>query len=176
VTTVRTGRDNPSRPAGSSGRRWRATPLTAFLGVLAAVLAFYSYTAFNLEWFTEAGRLGPGFFPRVVGVLGFVLCVAAAIRSLRTTEDRSEDGEAGLGRYPGLLVLVAALTSVFFWLLVPLGAVFTSAVFLLAALWLLNRGHPVANVIMSVAVPVGLYLLFQTLLNAGLPPGVLPRF
>jgi hypothetical protein len=30
--------------------------------------------------------------------------------------------------------------------------------------------------VLGVGLSVGLYLLFQTLLNAGLPAGVLPRF
>ena len=32
------------------------------------------------------------------------------------------------------------------------------------------------NIAISLGLPLGLYLLFQTLLNAGLPNGILPRF
>ena len=32
------------------------------------------------------------------------------------------------------------------------------------------------NVCIAVALPLGMYLLFQSLLNAGLPEGILPRF
>jgi putative tricarboxylic transport membrane protein len=59
---------------------------------------------------------------------------------------------------------------------VSLGAIVSSAVFLLAMLFLLNRRHVLLNVAVALGLPLALYLLFQTLLNAGLPEGVLPRF
>lgn len=69
-----------------------------------------------------------------------------------------------------VVVLQAGLMVV----LLPLGAVVGSALFLLATLTLLNPGRHVLNVSVSVAAPVALYLLFQLLLNAGLPAGVMP--
>ena len=58
----------------------------------------------------------------------------------------------------------------------PLGMIVTCALFLAATLFLLNRGRTITNVAVSLGFPVLLYLLFQTLLNAGLPDGILPRF
>ena len=58
----------------------------------------------------------------------------------------------------------------------PAGMIITCALFLAAILFLLNRRHTVANIVISLGVPVLVYLLFQTLLNAGLPGGLLPRF
>jgi hypothetical protein len=55
-----------------------------------------------------------------------------------------------------------------------LGAVVAGTLFLLGCLWLLNREHPVVNAVLGIGISVGLYLLFETLLNAGLPAGVLP--
>ena len=58
----------------------------------------------------------------------------------------------------------------------PVGMIISCALFLAAILLLLNRRHPVTNIVISLGVPVLIYLLFQTLLNAGLPGGLLPRF
>ena len=60
--------------------------------------------------------------------------------------------------------------------LVSLGAIVSTAAFLILMLTLLNRGRTVLNVCIAVALPLGMYLLFQSLLNAGLPEGILPRF
>ncbi len=57
-----------------------------------------------------------------------------------------------------------------------LGAIISGALFLFLMLWLLNRGHLALNLAVSLGLPLGLYLLFQSLLNAGLPNGILPRF
>jgi len=210
VTEVRTGRGSPSQSQDRTSG-WHVTSLTLFLTGLGLVLAVYAALALGLEWRTAAGRIGPGFFPRIVGVGGIILCVVCAIRSMRvpaatseaeartateTEAETSTEAEASTeaetsteveasteaeahpdpGRHPGVLLMVAAAMILLFVLLEPLGAIVAGAIFLLVTLWILGRGHPVLNVILSVAVPVGLYLLFDTLLNAGLPAGLLPMF
>ena len=44
-------------------------------------LAVYTEMAFGMEWRTAAGRIGPGFFPRIVGGLGLALTLRRAGRS-----------------------------------------------------------------------------------------------
>jgi putative tricarboxylic transport membrane protein len=148
-------------------------------------MAVYTQMAFDLEWRTVAGRIGPGFFPRVVGVLSLVILLWALAESLRPGAADDEDevggedeaGEADLGRHPVPLLVVLAATAVFLLVFfVPLGAIVASSLFLFATLFLLNRRQLVVNVVIALALPVLVYLLFQTLLNSGLPPGVLPRF
>jgi putative tricarboxylic transport membrane protein len=170
----------------SVGRRgWlRPTGRSLFLGVLLVVMAVYTQMAFELEWRTVAGRIGPGFFPRVVGVLSLAILLWALVGSLRAGAADDEEvvgedeaGEADLGRHPLPLLMVLAATAVFLLIFfVPLGAIVASSLFLLATLFLLNRRQPVVNVVVALALPLLVYLLFQTLLNSGLPPGVLPRF
>jgi putative tricarboxylic transport membrane protein len=70
-------------PVRAENRRPRPTALTVFLGVLVVVFAVYTQLAMGMEWRTQAGRIGPGFFPRITGLLGMVLCCVAALRSLR---------------------------------------------------------------------------------------------
>lgn len=175
--------------AGSTGTRaagrvpaW-VRPKTLFLAVVLVVLAVYTEMAFGLEWRTAAGRIGPGFFPRIVGALGVAVTLWSLVAAVRSpgAEDEvvpleDEVGDADLGKHPRLLAVMVGAAAVFVLTLVALGAIVSSALFLFLMLWLLNRSHLVLNIAISLGLPLGLYLLFQSLLNAGLPNGILPRF
>jgi hypothetical protein len=170
------------RPEQAPTRRWRATARTVFFGVMLAVLVGYTEMAFELEWTTAAGRIGPGFFPRIVGILGSLICVGALLNSLRPgvgdDEDVLEDevGEGDLGRHPVPLLLAILAGGLLLVTFVSLGAILAGALFMFGMLAFLNPGRWRFNAVLSVLMPLGLYLLFQTALNAGLPEGILPRF
>lgn len=172
-----------TQSVGRSG--WgRPTGRSLFFVVVLVILAVYTRMAFDLEWRTVAGRIGPGFFPRIIGMLALLITLWALAKSLRVGAVVDEDevgaeedaGEADLGKHPTPLLLVVIASAVVIVLFLPLGMIITCALFLAATLFLLNRGHLVTNVVLSLAIPVVVYLLFQTLLNAGLPEGILPRF
>lgn len=171
-------------PAARPARfRARVGVRTVFFGLLVVVLAGYLQLALGMEWRTAAGRIGPGFFPCVIGVIGLVLALVAVVRSLRAEPEADgdlgdlpgeESGEADLGRHPGTLAIVVAASVAFAATFVLLGAVIAGAAFLFGCLWLLNRPRPALNTALSLGIAVGLYLLLETLLDAGLPAGVLP--
>lgn len=169
-------------PARQGRSRWRPTIRTAFFGVLLVVLAGYTHMAYQMDWITSGGRIGPGFFPRIIGTLSVLICLGALVNSLRPDvgdeEELLEDeaGEADYGRHPLTLTAVVAGTAVLWFTLTTLGAIVASALFMLGMLAYLNPRRWVTNVALSVLVPLALYLLFQTALNAGLPAGILPRF
>jgi putative tricarboxylic transport membrane protein len=169
-------------PRGSREHSWRITSRTVFFGVLLVVLIGYTELAFEMDWRSASGRIGPGFFPRIIGVLASLIALGALANSLRpgvsTDESTMEDevGEGDLGRHPGPLLLSVAACGVLLLTMVPLGAIIAGAVFTFGMLAFLNPGRWALNAIIGVAVPVGLYLLFQTALNAGLPAGLLPAF
>lgn len=171
MTEPPAGRENPSRP------RLRATGLTVFLGVLLVIMAGYTQMAMGMQWRTPAGRIGAGFFPRIVGFCAIAFCLVAALRSLRPSEpDEENDDEPSPRLHPWLLLVFAGAAVLFLMVLVPLGAIPASALFLLATLWLLDRSHLVRHLAIAVLLPIALYLLFQVGLNAGLPTGILPIF
>jgi putative tricarboxylic transport membrane protein len=167
-------------PSGPAARRVRPTAMTAFLCALALILAVYTALAFDMEWRAPAGRLGAGFFPRVIGVLGVVLCCVAAVRSLRRVPREEpvpredEDAAAGGSRHPWTFLATVAGMAAFLFLLVPLGAFLTSGLVMFALLELLGRGHLARNAAISVLTPAILYVIFEVLLDAGLPLGPLP--
>jgi putative tricarboxylic transport membrane protein len=99
-------------------------------------------------------------------------------RSAETDVDEvaaaEEAAEPDLGRHPMALVAFIAAATVFVALFGVLGAALAAVLFLAVTLWFLDPRHHIRAVIIAVAVPVLLYLAFQTGLNAGLPEGILP--
>jgi hypothetical protein len=161
-------------------RRFHVSARAVFFGILLVVLAVYFQLALGMEWRTAAGRIGPGFFPRIIGGIGIVLTLVALVGSVRRadpaagSDQETDAGAADLGRHPGTMAIVVAASAALAATFTLLGAVVAGALFLLGCLWLLNREHPVLNAVLAIGMATGLYLLFQTLLNAGLPAGVLP--
>jgi putative tricarboxylic transport membrane protein len=172
--------DPATRPQGRAAGWVR--PKTVFLAAVLVVLAVYTEMAFSLDWRTEAGRIGPGFFPRIVGLGGVAITLWALVSAIRSPQDdevvalEDEIGDADLGKHPRLLAIMVLAAGAFAATLVSLGAIISSAAFLLLMLSLLNRGRHLANAVVAIGIPVAMYLLLQTLLNAGLPEGILPRF
>jgi len=161
-----------------------------FLTLIICLGLGYTAMAFDMEWRTSSGLIGPGFFPVLLGV-AIVACAGIALASillrLRPRPTRGSDEAVPVGATAGesdvgvpespWAVTTAAMVVLmvgFVVFLQPLGAVVGSAVFLLATLQVLNPGRRVANVVLSLALPVCLYLLLETLLGAGLPPGPIP--
>ena len=160
-------------------------PKVLFLTVVLLTLVFYTQRALALEWVTAAGRIGPGFFPRIVGVVGLALTVWALVVAVRSPQhdkdatpegQEEEPGKTDLGHHPRLLLITVGALALLLVTLEPLGAIVSSALFLILMLTLINRQHTAANLVLSIGMPLGLYLLFDTALNAGLPSGVLPAF
>jgi putative tricarboxylic transport membrane protein len=171
---------HPAVSAMPSGRKVNWPKLT-FLGVLLLVFAVYTEMAMGMEWRTQAGRIGPGFFPRILGFTAIAVTIAAGVReiwsgpaSADAVEAAEEAAEPDLGRHPLALVAFIAAAAVFVALLGVLGAALAGVLFLGVTLWFLDPEHHVRAVIIAIAVPVVLYLAFQTGLNAGLPQGILP--
>jgi putative tricarboxylic transport membrane protein len=170
VTAVESG----VAPVADGRRRWHVGPPTVFFAILLVVLAVYFQLALGMEWRTAAGRIGPGFFPRIIGGVGIVLTLVALVGSLRRADPPAEADTDDLGRHPWTLAIVVGASAALAAAFTLLGAIVAGALFLLGCLWLLNREHPVLNAVLGIGLATGLYLLFQTLLNAGLPAGVLP--
>lgn len=139
-------------------------------GFLAGVLvaaAGYTWLAFaELAWLSSAGRLGPGFFPRIIGASLVALCAYSLIA------DRSGPREA-LSPYWRTTVVLAALSALFVAALDVLGGLLSMVAFMAAALWILNRGRHVQNALLALALPLCVYLIFRVWLNAAMPRGIL---
>jgi hypothetical protein len=157
------------------------------LGFLALILlgfAFYTEQAMGMEWRTVAGRIGPGYFPRLLGFLAIAMTLFAMARELLAkpkadkpadaVEAAEEAAEPDLGRHPLALISFVIAAGAFVALFGVLGAALSGVLFLGATLWFLDRQHHVRAMLIAVVVPVLLYLAFESGLNVGLPQGILP--
>lgn len=154
-----------------------------FLYALTALALVYTVTAFGMEWRDQGGQIGPGFFPRIVGVLAITGLLAAIVRAMRGGQSSAEApvdeegqpeevGGGGTGTDARAVLATAGCMVLFYFVFEPLGALLASVLFLAGMLTFVNRGHHLANVVLGVAVPLGLYLLFEVLLGVGLPEGL----
>jgi hypothetical protein len=139
-----------------------------FLAAILLVAGGYSYVAFaELSYLSSAGRLGPGFFPRILGVCLTALCAYSLYADRRS-------GAEPLAPFWRTLAVVAVLSAGFVVALELIGGLLSMIAFMAAALAFLNRGRPVQNLLLALALPIGLYVLFRVWLNAAMPRGMLP--
>lgn len=136
--------------------------------LLLALAGAYTYIAFADLAFMIRGRLGPGFFPRVIGIMLVALLLYSLFVDLRK---RAKDYGTKYGRD---MIVFTAIALGFVAALPVLGGLWATIAFMLAALFTFNRGKPLTNLLVSALLPVGLYLLFDTWLNASLPTGLVP--
>jgi hypothetical protein len=140
----------------------------AFTAAILALALFYTYWAFaELSFWSSAGRLGPGFFPRIIGLALIVACVLTLAGDLGKREG------GAVSSYWRITLVVAGLSGAFILVLNVLGGPLAMVVYMLTTLSVLNRGRMLQNIAISVGLPVVLFLLFDVWLNASMPPGVL---
>ena len=137
----------------------------AFTAAILCLAVFYTYTAFaELSFLTLTGRLGPGFFPRIIGLLLIVACLYTLAGDLQARQRRRRAVE--LWR---ITAVVAALSGAFVPLLEILGGPLAMVLFMLATLSVLNRGRPMQNVVISLLCRSRCSCCSIVWLNASLP-------
>lgn len=142
----------------------------AFLLAILTGSALYTYAAFaELAFLSVTGRLGPGFFPRLIGI-GLVLC---CLLNLWPDLRKGRFDDFASPRWP-VVGLVIALSGGLVLMFSILGGTLSMVAFLLVALSILNRGRHVQNVVIAILLPAGVYFLFDKWLNASMPEGMLP--
>lgn len=157
--------ESPGQARGG-GRALRA----GFLLAILFLAGFYTYIAFaELSYLSSAGRLGPGFMPRIIGVALIVMCALSLYADMR---DHSADHAVAPGWRSA--AVLALLSGVFVALLEVLGGLLSMIAFMGAALWILNRGRPLQNVLVAVLLPLAVYVVFNVWLRASIPRGLLP--
>jgi len=148
-----------------------------FLIALLGGAVFYSYIAFHdFAFYNQRGRPGAGFFPRLIGVSMAVMTLWAILDALRDRRIVAAGGAPGAddapdGRWRDFLLLM--VMAVVYAVLIRLFGGFVATLFYLGvALSLLNPGRHVTNVLVTVLFPIVVYLLFDRLLNASMPPAL----
>lgn len=141
----------------------------AFTAAILCLALFYTYWAFaELSFLSSTGRLGPGFFPRIIGLALIVVCIFTIAGDLK-----QRHGATMLSSFWGITVVLAGLSGAFVLVLNVLGGPLAMVVYLLATLSVLNGGRMPQNIAVSIGFPIALFLLFDVWLNASMPAGVL---
>jgi putative tricarboxylic transport membrane protein len=148
-----------------------------FLLALLGGAIFYSYIAFfDLTFLTRTGRIGPGFFPRLVGGAMIVTTLWAIVDALRDRRAMAEGAAAGPNDAPSGLwrdVIVLMLLVLGYAVMLRLFGGFVSTVLYLGlALIIFNPGRHLQNALVAVIFPGVVYLSFDRLLNANMPPAL----
>lgn len=141
-------------------------------GFLLAILFLagcYTYIAFaQLSYLSSAGRLGPGFMPRIYGVALVAMCLFSLYADMKDGSTRE-----GLSAEWRSALVLALLTAVLVGLLQVLGGLLSMIVFMAAALWFFNRGRLLQNALVAILLPLAIYLVFAVWLRASMPRGML---
>ena len=99
----------------------------AFTAAILCVAVFYTYWAFaELSFLSSAGRLGPGFFPRIIGLALIVACLLTLAGDLKKRESLA------LSSYWRITLVVAGLSGAFVLVLNVLGGPLAMVVYMLA--------------------------------------------
>ena len=149
----------------------------AFLVAVLGGAVFYSYIAFfDLSFLSRSGRLGPGFFPRIIGVGMALFTIWAMLDALRDRRALAAGGAKGENDAPSGswadAALLVALALGYAVLLRLFGGFVATLIYLGVTLSLINPGRHLQNAAVAVLLPVGVYLLFDRLLNANMPPAL----
>ena len=133
--------------------------------------ALYTYQAFaNLSFLSSTGRLGPGFFPRIIGILLILACLFELVREARRGSEPPRRSDHVVDT-----IVIASLAVLFVALLNVLGGYIAMIAFMLATLFFLNRSRPLQNIALALILPTLIWLMFDYWLNAALPEGrILP--
>ena len=141
----------------------------SFIIAILCLAALYTYQAFNgLSFLSSTGRLGPGFFPRIIGIGLILACIAALAQEARQGSEPPRGSD-----YIRDTVVVGALTLAFVALLDILGGPIAMVAFMLASLLFLNRKRPVQNLTIALILPALIWLMFDYWLNAAMPEGMI---
>ncbi|MFC0270472.1 tripartite tricarboxylate transporter TctB family protein [Metabacillus herbersteinensis] len=142
-----------------------------FSGILLVLSIFFTIYGFNYDYLTNGGQVGAGFFPRWIGFLLILFTGISFWKDLRIVlKEKQETKEL---TYVKTVVYVLGLSVLFIASLQILGTLLSMIFYVFSLLILLNSGKIWTNVIVSLAVPIGTYLLLETWLNAGFPKGFL---
>jgi putative tricarboxylic transport membrane protein len=149
--------------------------------VVAAFSLVYFVGAFLIPMPTLKQQMGPGFFPKGIGVAMLILSAIYIIQQLRGGVKEDEEratiigaeekiqGKVNLRRIGFILVLMVFYAFVF----ERLGYAISTFVVFMAGVFYLDRRHLVRDGIVAVIASFVLYFVFTSILRVQLPAGPL---
>ncbi|WP_430593489.1 tripartite tricarboxylate transporter TctB family protein [Humidisolicoccus flavus] len=171
MTTVQTTETTESR------RKVRLSVLVSY-GILALIGGAFFGLSFQYDFFTSAGRVGPGFLPTVAGAIVAVLGLALMWQEFRhgsvllgdagMVEEESKLSRKTVIKLVGVFgLMTAALLSI-----PVLGLIGAFGVVILVLTIFVERMPWVTSIIVTVAALVVSYVLFVVALRVPVPMGI----
>ena len=146
-----------------------------FLLAITLLAGGYTWLAFQLPGIGPAGQLGPGFFPRLVGVAMLAQCLYTWAQDWRRRQEGEATRAVAERLYTTDLVAAMVWTVLFAFLFYAVGPLPAMVVLLLGALsWCAPRAV-LPNAAVALAVPIALYFLFYRWLGSPVPEPLWPR-
>lgn len=151
------------------------------LGFFIGSLAFTLYGLSSLDLSDSFGRPGPGYFPLIIGVMLIGTTGFSSYQEFRKRQHHLSQSMGHIFQIPAGehetthaqdTLVVVALIVLFLFTLKPLGSVLSMVLFTGAFLAYFNKGRHKLNITYSIVLPLGVFLLFDVLLQAGLPKGI----
>jgi hypothetical protein len=137
--------------------------VTYILLIALSVVMFVQARSFPAS---NMGPASPGFFPQVVAALILLLCVAGLIELLLEAPPRA--------RFPSRVLLGVLGSFLYIGLMHVVGYYPSTFLFAVFVMWLVRSGAPMLRILIDSAVLVAAaYLLFDVMIGAVLPRGIL---
>ena len=131
------------------------------------VITAWSSTSLSMG---KASRPGPGFLPFGLAIILIILSLALILKSWK-----KESGSVPFWPKRSWLrpLLGVGIFLLYAFILGPLGFIFTTFLFLILWMWIIERTHWVTILAISVGVTGVLYFIFEYFLEVPLPAGLL---
>jgi hypothetical protein len=149
-------------------RRPGEAVFAVFFVTLSLVLLWQAYGISGLSKLS-----GPGTVPTAVTAVMVVSAAAVLWQTIRKPTDRGETVRRDV--LPGTVLLMAGLLATYGALLVPLGFLPTSALFLVAAIKLLSGRGWGFTLAVALGSLLAIYLIFRIVFTVLMPPGIVPE-
>lgn len=160
--------------------------------IAAGMIVLFAVYIFDSSFFitSEAGAaLGPGFMPRLMGIILFVLGVADFFEEWKKSnaelekegEQSAGDGKSGINNYKEWIaehidICSGILLLAYVYSIKPLGFLISSAIYMMAHMLLLTvnmKRNYLVLIVLAVVVPCVIYFGFVKVFYLMLPPGIL---
>lgn len=175
-------RSNNGTEDAEAGARKRLNADTVAGGIgFAFALAYLAATFAIPEGSFANAAVGPAALPAVIGaalaVASLALAARGVLRGVPAREEPEAEEAEGLNdnpaQSPARFAVVAGLLLGYILLLLPLGYVISTFLFLFGTTMYLDRGRPVRNFVYSLLFALVVYYVFTELLTVVLPAGPL---
>lgn len=139
-----------------------------FSAILFILSAFFAIKGLDYSYTTNTGQVGAGFLTRWIGILLVIFTSYSLFRDIKEKVQKED-----IQVHPKGTLAVFVITGIFIFSLNILGALLSMILYFFALFWMFNKEKLVQNILLSIIVPICIYLLLDVWLNAGLPKGII---